>query len=62
MVLEISRGSTLDRKRFFKELIAIHYVRNDQVLEPGRFRVLGDIVEIFPPYEDHAIRLDFFWR
>ena len=60
MVLEISRGSTLDRKRFFKELIAIHYVRNDQVLEPGRFRVLGDIVEIFPPYEDHAIRLDFF--
>jgi len=60
MILDISVGDTIDRKRFFKELIAIHYIRNDQVLEPGRFRVLGDIVEIFPPYEDNAIRLDFF--
>jgi len=60
MVINIDKGKSIDRKRLFKELIAIHYIRNDQVLEPGRFRVLGDIVEVFPPYEDHAIRLDFF--
>ena len=58
--VKITLGKTLDRRKLLSELVHIHYSRNDQVLERGNIRVLGDIIEIFPAYEDLCIRIDLF--
>ena len=58
--VKVSTGDTLDRRKFLSELINIHYVRNDKVLERGNVRVRGDVLEIFPAYEDACIRLELF--
>ena len=59
-VIRLRRGEQLDRRKFLKQLINIHYLRNDAVLERGNFRVRGDVIEIFPAYEDVAVRLELF--
>ena len=56
----VSCGDNLDRKQLLSNLIHIHYSRNDQVLERGNVRVLGDVIEIFPAYEDLCIRIELF--
>ena len=56
----IKKGETVDIKSFFKKLINIHYNRNDMILEPGTFRLRGDVIEIFPRYEDYPIRVELF--
>lgn len=54
-------GENLDRDEFLKSLVAIQYERNDVDFSRGCFRVRGDIVEVFPSYEDSdVIRLEFF--
>ena len=58
--VKISVGDILDRRKILSELVHIHYSRNDQVLERGNIRVLGDIIEVFPAYEDHCIRIELF--
>ncbi len=58
--VKVDIGEALDRKKFLLDLVQIHYSRNDQVLERGNVRVLGDIIEIFPAYEDLSIRLELF--
>ena len=58
--VKITLGKTLDRRKLLSELVHIHYSRNDQVLERGNIRVLGDIIEIFPAYEDLCIRIELF--
>jgi excinuclease ABC subunit B len=60
MLVEVKLGQKVHLNSLFKELIAIHYNRNDMVLEPGVFRSRGDTVEIFPKYEHDAIRIEFF--
>tara|TARA_B100001996_G_C18651265_1_gene589497 strand:- start:436 stop:1941 length:1506 start_codon:yes stop_codon:yes gene_type:complete len=47
-------------KDFFKSLVSIHYLRNDMVLQPGNFRVRGDVIDIFPLYSDYPIRIELF--
>lgn len=55
------KGDNLDRDDFLKSLVAIQYERNDVDFSRGCFRVRGDIVEVFPSYEDSdVIRLEFF--
>ena len=56
----IKKGEIVDIKSFFKKLVNIHYNRNDMVLEPGTFRLRGDVIEIFPRYEDYPIRIELF--
>ncbi len=58
--VKIIKGKRLNTRLLLKRLINIHYLRNDQVLERGNIRVRGDIVEIFPAYEDKCIRIDLF--
>ena len=60
MLVKIERGQRIDLNSFYKQLVSIHYNRNDMVLEPGNFRNRGDTVEIFPMYEQDAIRVEFF--
>ena len=56
----ISKGSELNRDNFFKQLIIMQYSRNDSDLERGRYRVRGDCIEIYPAYEDTALRIETF--
>jgi len=56
----VSTGEQLDRRKFLSLLINIHYSRNDKVLERGNVRVRGDVIEVFPAYEDACIRIEMF--
>ena len=60
MLVHVDKSSPLDQKQFLHSLVNIHYVRNDLVLEPGTFRVRGDVIEIFPAYEEWALRIELF--
>ena len=60
--ISISSGQNLDRKQLLSDLVHIHYSRNDQVLERGNVRVLGDVIEVFPAYEDLCIRIELFGK
>ena len=58
--VSVTCGENLDRKKLLSDLVHIHYSRNDQILERGNVRVLGDVIEIFPAYEDLCIRIELF--
>ena len=61
MRIELEEGIEFNRDRLLRDLVSIHYERNDIDFYRGVFRVRGDRVEIFPAYEeDRAIRIDFF--
>lgn len=61
MVVSIREGMEKDRDKLLEELVAIQYERNDVNFIRNKFRVRGDIVEIFPAYSaDTAIRVEFF--
>ncbi len=61
MSISLRPGMTKDRDEVIKELIAIQYKRNDQVLERCNFRVHGDTVEIYPAQgSEYLIRVEFF--
>jgi excinuclease ABC subunit B len=61
MHVYLERGQTLNRDDLLKKLVSMLYERNDYDFHRGTFRVRGDVVEIFPAYEDErAIRVEFF--
>jgi len=61
MLVFLERGATLDRDAMLKKLVEIQYQRNDVDFHRGTFRVRGDVVELFPAYEDSsALRIEFF--
>ena len=59
-VIELKRGTQLNRKGLLKKLINIHYIRNDTVFERSSFRVRGDVIEIYLAYEDVGVRIELF--
>ena len=59
-VVHLKKNDSINRRSLTEALIDIYYKRNDQVLERCNFRVMGDIFEIFPAYEETAIRVDIF--
>lgn len=58
--LKLQVGQSIDRQDLLKGLVKIHYDRNDMVVERSRFRARGDVVEIFPSYEERIIRVELF--
>ncbi len=61
MVLYLEEGVEVDRDRVLRKLVDLQYQRNDVDFHRGTFRVRGDVVEVFPAYEEeHAIRIEFF--
>ena len=60
MVIRLASGMTLTREQLLEKLISIHYERSDLALERGRFRVRGDSIDIWPPYEELATRIEFW--
>ncbi|WP_283812364.1 excinuclease ABC subunit UvrB [Lentilactobacillus laojiaonis] len=60
-VVSLRVGQELDRDKLLRELVNIQFERNDIDFQRGRFRVHGDIVEVFPAsIDDHALRIEFF--
>lgn len=61
LVLSIREGQTYDRDSILRKLVSIQYERNDINFVRGKFRVRGDVVEVFPAgYNERAIRLELF--
>lgn len=61
MMVQVVEGQKLKRDDLLRELIRIQYSRNNVDFSRGTIRVRGDIVEIFPPYEEErVIRIEFF--
>ena len=61
MLLFLEEGMKIDRDEVLKKLVRIQYERADVDFHRGTFRVRGDVVEIFPVYEDkRAVRIEFF--
>ena len=60
MVIRLASGMKVTREQLLQKLISIHYERSDVALERGRFRVRGDSIDIWPPYEELATRIEFW--
>ena len=60
MLLPLERGQRVEREAILRKLVEIQYERNDHEFGRGTFRVRGDIVEVYPSYEDQALRIELF--
>jgi excinuclease ABC subunit B len=60
MMLPLERGQRIERDRILRKLVEIQYERNDHDFGRGTFRVRGDIVEVYPSYEEQALRIELF--
>ena len=60
MLLPLQLGQRIDRDQILRKLVEIQYERNDTEFGRGTFRVRGDIVEVVPSYEEHALRIGLF--
>ncbi|NYG57574.1 excinuclease ABC subunit B [Nocardioides daedukensis] len=59
-MLRLRVGEEHDRDSILRRLVEIQYTRNDMAFTRGTFRVRGDTLEIFPVYEELAVRIEFF--
>jgi len=59
MVL-LETGQEVARETILQELVRIQYRRGDYDFEPGRFRVRGDVIEVFPAYDEQAVRIEMW--
>jgi excinuclease ABC subunit B len=60
MLLMLEKGQKIQRKDLLSRLVEILYERNDHDFRRGTFRVRGDVVEVFPTYDDYAYRIEFW--
>ncbi|CEM62793.1 excinuclease ABC subunit B [Treponema phagedenis] len=60
--ITIEKGQTVDMENLKRQLVSLQYERNDAVLERGRFRLKGDVLEVFPAYMEEAYRIEFDWE
>jgi excinuclease ABC subunit B len=60
MAIEIIKGENRKRDKLLRRLTDIQYERNDKNFERGTFRARGDILDIFPSYEELGVRIEFF--
>jgi excinuclease ABC subunit B len=60
MLLFLEKGQKIKRNDIFAKLVEILYERNDVDFKRGTFRVRGDVIEVFPTYDDNAYRIELF--
>jgi excinuclease ABC subunit B len=61
MLLQLEANMEISRDKVLRKLVEIQYLRNDEDFHRGVFRVRGDVLEVFPAYEeDRGIRIEFF--
>ena len=60
MLLMLEKGQKAPREEIVKQMVKILYHRKDGPLERGAFRVVGDVIEIYPTYDDYAYRIELW--
>ena len=60
LVAQVKVGEVRNRRQLVRQLVDMHYERNDMDLHRGKFRIRGDTLEIIPAYEEAAVRVQFF--
>ena len=60
MLLPLERGQRIGREQVLRKLVEIQYERNDHDFSRGNFRVRGDIIEVYPSYEEQGLRIELF--
>jgi excinuclease ABC subunit B len=60
MTIPIDLKTGIDRKKFLEKLVSLRYERNDIAFERGKFRIKGDVVDIYPSYMETGYRLEFW--
>ena len=60
MLLPLERGQRIGRDQILRKLVEIQYERNDHDFSRGTFRVRGDIIEVYPSYEELGLRIELF--
>src|SRR5690242_18995399 len=60
MLLMLEKGQKISRNQIVSRLVDILYERNDHDFRRGTFRVRGDVIEVYPTYEDYAYRIELF--
>jgi len=61
MRISIRRGEQVRIGEVLRRLVSLQYVRNDAVLERSRFRLRGDVLEVYPSYSEEAVRIELAW-
>src|SRR5215468_10623929 len=59
-MVRLNVGNEIERDKLLRRFVDIQYVRNDLAFTRGTFRVRGDTIEVFPVYEEHQVRVEFF--
>ena len=59
-IIELRKGDEVRRESILRKLVQMQYARNDMDLGPATFRARGDVLEIYPPYENSAFRVTLF--
>ena len=60
LMLPLERGQAIGRDAILRKLVEIQYERNDADFARGTFRVRGDVIEVYPSYEESAVRIELF--
>jgi len=60
MLLMLEKGQKISREAILAKLVEILYERNDADFKRGTFRVRGDVIEVFPTYDDYACRIELW--
>jgi len=60
MMLPLERGQAIGRDQILRKLVEIQYERNDHEFGRGTFRVRGDVVDVYPSYEELGVRIELF--
>lgn len=60
LIIRLQTGEEIARNKLLYDLVDLHYSRNDYQFERSRFRVRGDVVDLYPAYSEHALRISFW--
>src|SRR3989449_1218600 len=60
MLLQLERGQKISREEILRKLVEVQYERHDHEFARGTFRVRGDIIEVYPSYEEQGLRIELF--
>lgn len=60
LIIQLKLGMEIPRSKLLYDFVDLHYSRNDYDFKRSKFRVRGDVVDIFPAYSEHALRIEFW--
>jgi len=60
LIINLETGTEVPRNKLLYDLVDLHYTRNDREFERGTFRVRGDVVDLYPAYAEHGLRISFW--